>query len=298
MEIDGLVVALAVSAGACLGGGWWTVRRMVQARYLLDTPTSKTRSAAQGYVELYGVLQSGAEATLLAPLTRTPCVWWRFKIEEYSSSDKRSTWRVVESGSSEAPLLLADGTGECWVYPQGGEIRPATRDVWQGDQRHPQRVERDGIFAWLSSGKRYRYSEERLHVGEPLYAIGDFQTAGAGQQGLDLPAAQGAVIREWKGDYGQLLERFDADSNQQLDEREWQRVRLAAQLEAEDRHRQVSSQPARHELRKPAQAQPFILSSHGEDQLARQFYGQALLAAAVCLLGALGVSWLLPQAWL
>lgn len=295
MEIDGLVVALAASVGACVGGGWWSLRRMVQARYLLDTPTSKIRSAAQGYVELYGVLQAG-EAALVAPLSNTPCLWWRFKIEEYSSSDKRSSWRVVESGSSEAPLLLVDGTGECWVHPQGAEIRPATRDVWQGDQRHPQRVDAGGILGWLSSGKRYRYSEERLHAGEPLYAIGDFYTRGGGQQGLDLNAAQGAVIREWKGDYGQLLERFDADGNQQLDEREWQRVRLAAQLEAEDRHRLVSVQPPRHELRKPAQAQPFILSSHGEDQLARQFYWQALAGGVVCLLGALALTWLLRNA--
>ena len=295
MEIDGLVVALAASVGACVGGGWWSLRRMVQARYLLDTPTSKIRSAAQGYVELYGVLQAG-EAALVAPLSNTPCLWWRFKIEEYSSSDKRSSWRVVESGSSEAPLLLVDGTGECWVHPQGAEIRPATRDVWQGDQRHPQRVDAGGILGWLSSGKRYRYSEERLHAGEPLYAIGDFYTRGGGQQGLDLNAAQGAVIREWKGDYGQLLERFDADGNQQLDEREWQRVRLAAQLEAEDRHRLISVQPPRHELRKPAQAQPFILSSHGEDQLARQFYWQALAGGVVCLLSALALTWLLRNA--
>lgn len=297
MQIDGLVVALVVSASACLGGGWWAVRRMVQARYLLDTPTSKIRSAAQGYVELYGVLQAGA-APLLAPLSNTPCLWWRFKIEEYSASDKRSSWRVVESGSSAAPLLLADGTGECWVHPQGAEVRPATRQVWQGEQRHPQRVDAGGILAWLSSGKRYRYNEERLHAGEPLYAIGDFHTRGGGQQGLDLNAAQGAVIREWKADYGQLLERFDRDGNQQLDEQEWQRVRLAAQLEAEDRQRQVSLQPVRHELRKPAQAQPFILSSHGEDQLARQFYWQAALGGITCLLGALGLTWLLRQALL
>ena len=294
MEIDGLVVALAASVGACVGGGWWAVRRMVQARYLLDTPTSKIRSAAQGYVELYGVLQEH-KASLQARLTGKPCLWWRFKVEEYSSSDKRSAWRVVKSGSSEACFLLSDGTGECLVDPRGAEIRPATKEVWQSDQA-PLTMGGGGLFDWFSSGKQYRYTEERLHAGEPLYAIGDFHTRGGGQQGLDLNAAQGAVIREWKGDYGQLLERFDSDGNQQLDEQEWQRARLAAKLEAEDRHRQVSLQPVRHELRKPAQAQPFILSSHGEDQLARQFYWQALAGGVVCLLGALALTWLLRNA--
>lgn len=294
MQIDGLVVALAASVGACVGGGWWAVRRMVQARYLLDTPTSKIRSAAQGYVELYGVLQEH-KASLQARLTGKPCLWWRFKVEEYSSSDKRSAWRVVKSGSSEACFLLSDGTGECLVDPRGAEIRPATKEVWQSDQA-PLTMGGGGLFDWFSSGKQYRYTEERLHAGEPLYAIGDFHTHGGGQQGLDLSAAQGAVIREWKGDYGQLLERFDSDGNQQLDESEWNRVRLAAQLEAEDRHRVQSRQPALHQMGKPSQAQPFILSSHGEDQLARQFHWQALAGAVVCLLGALALTWLLRNA--
>lgn len=294
MQIDGLVVALAASVGACVGGGWWAVRRMVQARYLLDTPTSKIRSAAQGYVELYGVLQEH-KASLQARLTGKPCLWWRFKVEEYSSSDKRSAWRVVKSGSSEACFLLSDGTGECLVDPRGAEIRPATKEVWQSDQA-PLTMGGGGLFDWFSSGKQYRYTEERLHAGEPLYAIGDFHTRGGGQQGLDLSAAQGAVIREWKGDYGQLLERFDSDGNQQLDESEWNRVRLAAQLEAEDRHRVQSLQPAQHQMGKPSQAQPFILSSHGEDQLARQFHWQALAGAVVCLLGALALTWLLRNA--
>ena len=294
MEIDGLVVALAASVGACVGGGWWAVRRMVQARYLLDTPTSKIRSAAQGYVELYGVLQEH-KASLQARLTGKPCLWWRFKVEEYSSSDKRSAWRVVKSGSSEACFLLSDGTGECLVDPRGAEIRPATKEVWQSDQA-PLTMGGGGLFDWFSSGKQYRYTEERLHAGEPLYAIGDFHTRGGGQQGLDLSAAQGTVIREWKGDYGRLLERFDSDGNQQLDESEWNRVRLAAQLEAEDRHSVQSLQPAQHQMGKPSQAQPFILSSHGEDQLARQFHWQALAGAVVCLLGALALTWLLRNA--
>lgn len=101
------------------------------------------------------------------------------------------------------------------------------------------------------------------------------------------------MIREWKGDFSGLLQRFDSDSNGQLDELEWNRVRLAAQLEAEDRHRQQSQQPAQHQLRKPREAQPFILSCAGEDELARQFYWQAAGGALACLLGALATAWLL-----
>jgi len=293
MDWEEWAISLALSVGACVGGGWWCLWRLAQARFLLDTPTSKVRSAAQGYVELYGVLQQQPE-TLVGPLTGKPCVWWRFKIEEYSDSGKKRSWRTLESGASEARLRLADATGECLIDPLGAEVRPLTREVWTGNLRHPRGpLQGGGILGWLSSGSEYRYTEERLHAGEPLYAIGDFRTSGGGQQGLDLNAAQTAVIREWKGDFAGMLQRFDSDKNGQLDEPEWNRVRLAAQLEAEDRHKQTSLQPAQHLLARPRESQPFILSSHGEDHLARQFRWQAVGAGLLCLAGALATAYLL-----
>ncbi|RJG14433.1 hypothetical protein D3879_14155 [Pseudomonas cavernicola] len=288
-----LAFGLAFSVGACAGGAWWCLRRLAEARHLLDTPTSKIRSAAQGYVEFYGVLEPVPETLIYGPLTGKPCLWWRFRIEEYSSNGKGRSWRPVESGSSEAWLRLADATGDCLINPQGAQVRPATREVWKGNLRHPRGLAQGGIRGWLSSGKDYRYTEERLHVGESLYAIGDFRTSGGGRQGLDLSAAQSSVIRQWKGDFAGLLQRFDNDRDGQLDEREWNRVRLAAQLEAEDRHRQVSVQPAQNHLAQPRESQPFILSSYGEDDMARQFRWQAAAGAVLCLLGALGTAWLL-----
>ncbi|MCY1527973.1 E3 Ubiquitin ligase [compost metagenome] len=295
MEVDipGLAISLGFSLGAFAGGGWWCLRRLAQARLLLDTPTSKIRSAAQGYVELYGMLHLNGDGALAAPLTGKPCLWWRYRIEEYSESGKSKSWRVVDSGVSDAWLRLADATGECLIDPRGAEVRPATREVWKGNQRHPRGgLAHSGIGAWLSGGE-YRYTEERLHAGEPLYAIGDFRTSGGGRQGLDLASAQGAVIREWKGDFAGLLRRFDSDGNGQLDEGEWRRVRLAAQLEAEDRHRHTSAAPALNHLRRPPESQPFLLSSHGEDVLARQFRWQALFGAVLCVGGAVATVYLL-----
>lgn len=293
MDIQGQVVGLVCSVAVSAGGAWWFLQRFSQARHLLDTPTSKVRSAAQGYVEFYGVLKEGVAAQLLGPLTHTPCLWWRYKIEEYTSSGKKRSWRTLESGSSEALLQLDDSTGSCLIDPRGAQVRPVTREVWKGSLRHPLGAAKSGWRALFSDGERYRYTEERLHVGQPLYAIGDFRSSGGGRQGLDLPAAQGAVVREWKGDFAGLLQRFDSDRNGQLDEREWQRVQLAASLEAEDRHRRQSTQPVQHHLAKPREAQPFILSCAGEDELVRQFYWQAAGGAVLCVAGALATAWLL-----
>ncbi len=293
-DAAGLALSLAFSLGAFFGGGWWCLKRLSEARFLLDTPTSKIRSAAQGYVELYGVLQESTLGQLQAPLTGKPCLWWRFRIEEYQESGKNKSWRVIESGTSDQWLQLGDGTGDCLIDPRGAEVRPSTREVWKGNQRHPRNgAAHAGFFGMLLGGGEYRYTEERLHVGGPLYAIGDFHTAGAGHQGFDGTAAQGAVIREWKSDFTGLLKRFDSNGDGQLDEAEWNRVRLAAQLEAEDRHRSTSAAPAVNHLRKPGESRPFLLSSHGEDVLARSFYWQALGGAVVCIIGAVATVYLL-----
>jgi hypothetical protein len=296
MDVGGLAISLAFSVGACVGGGWWCLKRLGEARFLLDTPTSKLRSAAQGYVELYGVLHEQPEVQVIAPLTGTPCLWWRFKIEEYSESGKKRSWRVVESGSSEGWLRFADGTGECLINPAGAEVRPATRQVWRGSLRHPRMQEApSGVLGWLlSSGSEYRYTEERLHAGEPLYAIGDFRTAG-GAQAFDLSVAQGAVVREWKADFAGLLQRFDSNADGRLDEAEWARMRESARSEAQRRQREQGEAPLRNQLQQPREAQPFILSSHGEDVLARGFYWQAAGGGLLCLLGALATTWLVSN---
>lgn len=160
-------------------------------------------------------------------------------------------------------------------------------------------MESTGFFGSLFGGGDYRYTEERLELGGPLYAIGEFVTTGASQQGFDASRAEGAVIREWKSDFTGLLKRFDSNGDGQLDEAEWGRVRLAAQLEAEDRHRATSAAPAVNRMRRPGEARPFLLSSHGEDVLARTFFWQALGAGLVCIAGAVATVYLLrTTGWL
>ncbi|MCQ4296907.1 E3 ubiquitin ligase family protein [Pseudomonas stutzeri] len=288
----GQIFTFALAAALCLGGAWVCISRWSRARHLLDTPTSRIRSAAQGYVELVGMLCELSVPQSVAPLTGEPCLWWRYCIEEYRSNGKRSSWSVLERGTSEAWLRLADATGECLIDPRGAEVHPAFRKVWTGSLRHPRGIAPSGWLSLLSSGKRYRYTEERLHEGEPLYAIGDFRTTGGGRQGLDLSSAKREVIRQWKGDYAGLLQRFDSNADGQLDEHEWNRVHLAARFEAEDRHRQKSAAPEQHQLARPSEALPFVLSSHGEEVITRRFYWQATGGAVMCLAGAV---WLAMQ---
>lgn len=288
-------VVLGITSIACLGGGWWCITKLRKARYLLDTPTSKIRSAAQGYVELYGVIK-GAAGQMSAPLSAEPCVWWSFSIDEQIRSDKNNTrWQQVEKSNSAALLCLNDGTGDCLIDPVGAHVIPMTKRIWYGTARHPRKeqLRKNFLQSMLSGVKRYRYTEQRLHVNEPLYAIGDFVSGGGGRDAFDLSASQGALIREWKRDYAGLLRRFDRDRNGQLDQQEWQNVRHSAEIEAQRLHRVRSTDSAQHYLRKPEENQPFILSSYGEDDIAKRFYWQAAIGACICIGSALAAAYVI-----
>ena len=119
MDIIGITIALSATGIGSFASGLWSIKSLKKARYLLDTPTSKIRSAAQGYVELYGELKEG-ESLLSSPLSGNSCVWWSFSIDKQVRDDRdNKSWQQVEKGTSSELLCLNDGTGECWIDPAG-----------------------------------------------------------------------------------------------------------------------------------------------------------------------------------
>lgn len=290
----GFWVTFVFSGGVSFCGGWWTIRRWSQVRHLQDTPTSKIRSAAQGYVELNGHLLALQSGVLRGPLTSKACVWWSYRIEQRVQRDKTSTWHEVESGTSTDWLLLQDSTGQCLIDPAGAEVFSRTQEVWGGNLRHPLRAAPRGFLGWLKSGT-YRYTERRLEEGECLFAIGEFETSNMAAKAFNESQASGEVIREWKQDFAGLLHRFDGNRNGQLDEYEWLRVQQAAKLEARERQRKLLSAPDWSRLRKPELAQPFVLSSISKQQTITRLWRQSLLGAAFCMAGFLACVWLLKN---
>lgn len=67
MDFDLRWLFIAASLGLCAWAGWQFVHRLARARLLGDVPTSRIRSAAQGFVELYGVLEEGRKARCRLP---------------------------------------------------------------------------------------------------------------------------------------------------------------------------------------------------------------------------------------
>jgi len=267
---------------------WWRWARLIE-----DTPTSRVRSAAQGYVELMGHGRSMPGAPVLAPLSRRPCTWYRYSVERRSRDRKnRNRWSVVSRGSSEALFLLDDGSGPCIVDPDGAEVLPIATDTWYGDTPLPVAgppLQR----GFRGFGRDYRYRESRMHDGDPLYAIGWFRT----EDNLAANAVQdevAALLRQWKRDAPTLHQRFDMDGDGVLSLAEWERARAAAHEEVMAQRRQQSAAPGVHVLGRPALAdKPFLLAAGDAPALARRYRWHAASGLTLFLLATVALAWVL-----
>lgn len=266
--------------------------RLRRARWVEDTPTSKIRSAAQGLVELVGQVEAGGHPPLVSPLAGHPCLWYRFTVEELQRRGRNTEWRTIERGSSDRPFLLRDDTGSCWIQPSAAEVHPRRRRRWEGNQRRPlgQRAP-TGVLGLL--GRRYRYTEEWLQEDDQLYALGWFESRGGGRDARAPEALARRIISDWKADYPSLLARFDRNADGQLDAVEWERVRAAAAVEAQQQMRRESTQPVVHTLaRPPHKGLPFLLSDHHEEDLGRRLRRQSGWSMAGMIVAGAVAGWL------
>jgi hypothetical protein len=219
-------------------------------RQIHDLPTSRVASAAQGYVELFGRSELLEGSTLVSTRTGLPCCWYRYHIERKTSNNK---WEYVDSGESRDHFLLTDDTGQCVVSPDGAEIVTAHKETWtQGSYRHTE---------WVLAPK------------DKLYAIGEFTTAGGAVAELDERADVGDLLADWKKNKAQLLARFDANKDGEIDLREWEKARLEAQKEVRQRHLEghAATTEGVHLLRKPRDGRLFLLACELPHKLGRRY---------------------------
>lgn len=281
---DFVQVLFLLSLGTGLGFWlWW--RSLRSARAIEDVATSRIRSAAQGYVELSGRQLPVGDAPLSAPLTGRPCTWWAYEIERRerrrdSKGRTRTTWVTVEKKTSPHLIRLRDDTGEALVNPAGAEVVPEVRSRWYGSSRRPAAGPDGGGSALFG---RYRYTERLMRPGEPLYAIGHFETR-TGEVGPSERTRQMTeLLAEWKRDRESLAERFDADGDGRVDLDEWEAVRAAAEHTITRRAARAALDPAVNLLLRPPDGRPFLLSPKSQEALARHFRGRSILWVLVFL---------------
>jgi hypothetical protein len=95
-------------------------RILQRKRLIMDTPTSKIRSASMGLVEVNGL--AVGPYTMIAPVTGVPCYYYRTMAWRWEQHGKSSEWVKVADESQHVAFYLDDNTGKLLVNPQGAEM--------------------------------------------------------------------------------------------------------------------------------------------------------------------------------
>ena len=290
------LIVIGLAAGAVYSF-WYAFKAWGKNRVIEDTPTSRVRSAAQGYVELSGQGVLPADSHNRGPLTGIPCTWWRYKIEERGYRSRSRGWSTVDSGTSIEPFLLDDGTGQCLIDPSGAEVFPGATNVWYGPEAWPQgRIpDGNGVFGWLVDTfvtDRYRYTEHRLEPHKHVYAIGAFRSLG-GASVEDPESAAAELLHAWKKDQAALLARFDTNHDGTLSSAEWEQARAAARRQVEA-SRAAEVQPSSlNVLADPMDGRSYLLAASDGESLARSFRRRALAGIGGFVAASVVLTWML-----
>ena len=294
---DGARVAVGLASLIGLVLGFIGLRRY---RLIEDVPTARIRSAPQGYVELVGRTDLLPGEPVIAPLSGTPCCWYRYRIERRIHD--RQGWRTVRAGTSDDLFLLRYETGECVIDAEGATIDTLHAQTWYGHAgnrgqpvvwraehalgRTAQMI--GGLLGGLGAmGSDHRYREEVILPGDPLYVIGWFHSLDDSDWAESEHERTRELLREWKARPDTLRERFDHDRNGIIDQDEWEDARRAARRRAREELAEARTHAHVHMVSRP-QGRQYLIANRPESDLVRRYRWQAWLGLGAFLIG-LGV---------
>lgn len=284
---------------ACIVSWVQWFKKTKRARLIQDVPTSTIRSAAQGYVELIGNAEFLPAGKIVSPLSGRSCVWFEYSVEEHerSADGKRQNWKTVEKQTSDHLFVLEDDTGRCIIDPHDAEVVTYESQTWYGKTRMPGGAPtKSGIGSAMldSINAEYRYTEKWIEPAEMLYAIGQFETEGTGEELPSLRDEARALLNKWKQHPDKYLRSFDKNGDGKIDQEEWSEVQKAAMVQAQQDRMKAEHLPAVHLMRNPPEKENiYILSSLNDEELVKKYRNNArwLLISSV-LTGAVAV-WML-----
>jgi hypothetical protein len=125
-----LEVAVVVGFGAGLFWFFKGFRIYREYRVLADTPEIPIRSMAMGLVEIHG--KATGEQTVLSPVTKSPCLFYKVDIERWVSDKSGGHWSHAATHADGVGFYLEDATGKVLVDAHGAEydlIQTAKREI-------------------------------------------------------------------------------------------------------------------------------------------------------------------------
>jgi len=175
---DALLLYLLMGTGGSLWLFWYGWKAQRRKRLIAGIPTSPIRSLALGLVEVSGQAESEAEP-LTSPFGGLPCVFYSYKVEEYTGTDKHARWNTIANGTSDQPFFVRDATGRVLVVPTGATLmlpdERITRTSWHGElpPLALAGLRRLGVatHGWMGN-KTLRCREALILPEESLYVLG------------------------------------------------------------------------------------------------------------------------------
>lgn len=264
--------ALMLAAIACF---YQATKYLNHARLIVDTPTSRISSAAQGYVELEGIGYLMDGVPVLLPGNQKPCIWYRKVIYQYERIGKQKGWKKIRDEVSDNLFLIKDATGVAVIDPDDAMVTPNHKRTHYN----------------TTGGQKYKHVDTWISINAPLHVMGNFTTTGGSQGEFDVNADVRELLREWKADSNTMLERFDKNNDGEIDIDEWKNVREAALEHVLEEHAELRKVPptnlvdATHDRRRP-----FLISAKDQFDIVKrwQLY-QYLFFVLFFILGVLAV---------
>lgn len=294
-------ILIVVCLAATVWGALRAWRDLHVLRVIEDMPTARAASAHQGYVELEGRTQLMDGPPIIAPASGAPCVWYRYVVEDrvdgWSGQNHRG-WKVTDRGASDDLFWLEDGTGRVAIDPEGAQVTAELREVWYGGSVHRFRGAHADLRSRVSTqalGATRRYTEERIPIGAPIYALGLLKNIGNHMHQPTDAEHEREILADWKRDQTALKKRFDLNGDGVIDEKEWLTARAAARREARNRRETeaaASNDPINLLRASGDRRRPFVLSSLGETALRRRLLRGTGLHLALFFAGGCAAIWM------
>jgi hypothetical protein len=172
------------------------------------TATAKATSAAIGLAELSG---RGHAAGSAAPITGTPCLFWKLEVLQWHTQSKRRGWRrKLERSYRVDTLELEDDSGRVLVWTRGAEIIPIKR-LWRSEDGNPPdaalRLVAGAGLQWPAPSSRHpmKIIEQRVERDAPLYVMGTL--AERRQIPARPPGVFPALLEKWRQTTPDLQDR-------------------------------------------------------------------------------------------
>ncbi|HZR65396.1 MAG TPA: hypothetical protein VFA85_09630 [Terriglobales bacterium] len=170
-----LVVAAAFGVGAGVYFFYRGFRLLQRRRLILNTPSSKIRSASMGLVEISG-LATGPHV-IPSPLKQLDCFYYRSIAWEWRREGKNSRWVKIGEEKFHLPFYIDDGTGTVLIGPTGAEMDLQCDFREEYGSLFGQSEMPDGVTQFLSRvgadfGRRLKVEEYSIQPKHFLFVLG------------------------------------------------------------------------------------------------------------------------------